>query len=167
MKKVFFILGIISLVVISSCSKNYYPATLLEHSDLDESHYEFPINANITKNDGESFDCTIISFNGKNYYYTVGENKNYERITVKEIKEVVFNEQPVVGQKVDVFFSEAAVKVKYEVICFFKWSFFAIFQEHRIVHECVNMHGKNCIKQGGDAVIIQPNLINSYVIKYL
>lgn len=72
------------------------------------------------------------------------------------------------GDKPKIYFGTNEIERPYDIICYHKWNFiaFPFSQEVTLRHRCIDHHLNNCISVDGDAVIIEPNLINSIVIKY-
>lgn len=80
-------------------------------------------------------------------------SNNLERNTVDKLK-------------VDVFFMGEPIIKPFIVKSIYQWRFSGLGYFYKIEKKSIKKHIDNCIKEGGDAVIIQADLVNSFVINY-
>lgn len=193
MKRFFSLLVLLSIgsVMLLGCSKNFYTdvltknyeKTLLPSTEEIKNNQQQQIGkeAVIKTNKGETINCLITGDNGTTVYYReihdglLTDNKAY--VLRKNITEIQYKEetnQEASGNnsssknEIDVYFSQLEVPQAFKAVSFYHWKFLSFpFSQNSILQKkAVMRHVENCLKVGGDAVIIEPNLVNSTVIKY-
>ena len=157
----------VMLPFLFSCSKSYYPESLLLKYKLQELRLE---EAKIIKKDGEVIDCKLCKSVPAVVYYQTNINgkTKKEEILTKQIKDIVYKNESSnsIGDKM-VYFGTNEISKSYDIINYYSWRFWSPFsRESTLKNNCIKNHVENCRANNGDAVIIQPNLYESIVIKF-
>jgi len=178
MKKNYYF-SFVLLMLLFSCSKNYYPTQLFEESkdkkskvtqlsiEYDGKSYVLPLNAEITLTNGKTVKTIIKKQTEKDVFY--GNSSAF--YSLKNVSKIVPLDKPIQSGSqsevaIKVYFGTNEIEQPYEIVSFYRWDFISLFGKEEKLAKCVFYHMENCKKLNGDAVIIQPNLINSIVIKY-
>lgn len=148
-----------------------------------DSSYRLPVKAKVFTSFAGLYEGHIVGDNGKKINIirsSNGKSTSVYRSDIIKITDIVDLKSEVVstdeGKEIDnkkgpdVFFDESNLSREFEVISNYTWRFIAFFPfttvDRKIIKKSVFVHWKNSLEMGGDAVIIDPSLLHSRVIKY-
>ncbi len=146
--------------------KNYF--------ELNNKTYLMPAKIELTFNDSTKMKGVVLKNEEEFLYVQDNRDEYYKKVSKNKImNSKVFSLELNIdkSKNVEVFFSPNEVEREYSIMTFYHWKFFTLppfsTQKSRIQNKSIYKHWLNAVELHGDAVIIDPSLLNSTVIVYV
>jgi hypothetical protein len=134
---------------------------------FNQNTYLLPAKVVLTKNNGSQVNASVLRISNDDIVYINTETNflekiNKSQVSVSQVQSVELNYS--LPEDVDIYFSTSEIKKEYEVISFYHW---APLMKGNILRKSLYKHWKNARWFHADAMIIEPNLVNSVLIRYI